>query len=102
MRPISCALLLAVVCGCSNETQITQPLRATMGTSADASLHTRYVITKFSASLGGTVNRGTAINNLGWIAGFSTLPGNLALHAALWRNGAILDLGTLGGPNSSV
>src|SRR5256885_15902125 len=56
-------------------------------------------------SLGGTVSRGNSINNRGWIAGYSNLPGDEARHAALWRNGpshSLIDLGTLGGPNSSV
>jgi probable HAF family extracellular repeat protein len=57
---------------------------------------------KFSSSLGGTVSRGTAINNRGWVAGFSSQTGNQTRHAAIWRNGAITDLLTLGGPNSSV
>jgi uncharacterized membrane protein len=30
------------------------------------------------------------------------LPGNQSRHATIWRGGSILDLGTLGGPNSSV
>lgn len=53
-------------------------------------------------SLGGTNNRGNSINNRDWVAGYSTLAGNQSRHAALWRNGAVLDLGTLGGPNSTV
>ena len=56
-------------------------------------------------SLGGTVSRGNSINNRGWVAGYSNLPGNTSRHAALWRNGAtgsVEDLGTLGGPNSNV
>ena len=54
-------------------------------------------------TLGGTVNRGNSINNRGWVAGYSNLPGDESRHAALWRNGtAIEDLGTLGGPNSNV
>lgn len=53
-------------------------------------------------SLGGTVSRGNSINNRGWVAGYSTLPGNLTRHAALWRDGMLTDLGTLGGPNSAV
>lgn len=56
-------------------------------------------------SLGGTSSRGNSINNRGWVAGSSNLPGDTSRHAALWRhgaNGSILDLGTLGGPNSSV
>ena len=48
-------------------------------------------------SLGGTVSRGNSINNRGWVAGYSNLPGNTSRHAALWRNGAtgsVEDLGT--------
>src|SRR5215813_2742661 len=53
--------------------------------------------------LGGS-SRGSSINNRGWVAGFSLLTGNQRRHATLWRDGSILDLGTLGGPdkNSSV
>jgi probable HAF family extracellular repeat protein len=53
-------------------------------------------------SLGGTVSRGNSINNRGWVAGYSNLAGNQSRHATLWLDGSALDLGTLGGPNSSV
>lgn len=53
-------------------------------------------------SLGGTVSRGNSVNDLGWVAGYSNLAGNQSRHAVLWLGGSILDLGTLGGPNSSV
>jgi len=53
-------------------------------------------------SLGGTASAGSSINNRGWVAGFSNLPGDQTRHATLWRHRSILDLGTLGGPNSSV
>jgi probable HAF family extracellular repeat protein len=53
-------------------------------------------------SLGGMVSRGNSINNRGWVAGYSNLAGNLSRHATLWLDGTALDLGTLGGPNSSV
>jgi probable HAF family extracellular repeat protein len=53
-------------------------------------------------TLGGTNSRGNSINNRSWVAGYSNLPGNQSRHATLWRDGSILDLGTLGGPNSSV
>ena len=53
-------------------------------------------------SLGGTSSLGTSINNLGWVAGRSNLPGNQSRHATLWRDGTLTDLGTLGGPNSAV
>ena len=53
-------------------------------------------------TLGGTSSAGNSINNQSWVAGYSRLTDNQARHAALWRNGSLLDLGTLGGPNSSV
>src|SRR5213592_5010731 len=52
--------------------------------------------------LGGTSSGGNSINDKTWVAGYSRLPDNLSRHAALWRNGSITDLDTLGGPNSSV
>lgn len=53
-------------------------------------------------SLGGAISRGNSINHRGWVAGYSNLAGNQSRHAALWLDGTIFDLGTLGGPNSSV
>ena len=65
-----------------------------------AQQHIHYTVTDLG-TLGGTFSFGVGINNRGWVAGFSTLPGDLNQHAFLWRNGVITDLGTLGGPNSS-
>jgi probable HAF family extracellular repeat protein len=56
-------------------------------------------------TLGGTSSGGNSINNRSWVAGYSRLPDNQSRHATLWRkrqHHALLDLGTLGGPNSSV
>ncbi len=61
----------------------------------------RYRITLLG-SLGGSSSRGNSINNGGWIAGYSIVPGNASRHATLWLYGSVIDLGTLGGPNSSV
>lgn len=61
----------------------------------------RYKITNLP-SLGGLSSGGNSINDRTWVAGSSNIPGDTARHAALWRNGRILDLGTLGGSNSSV
>jgi probable HAF family extracellular repeat protein len=61
----------------------------------------QYIITDLP-SLGGTNSRANSINNRGWLAGYSNLQGDTSRHAALWRDGALTDLGTLGGPNSAV
>src|SRR5436305_3321802 len=56
-------------------------------------------------SLGGTSSGGNSINDRDWIAGYSKLTGDEDRHAALWRRRmghSIVDLGTLGGPYSSI
>jgi uncharacterized membrane protein len=53
-------------------------------------------------SLGGTNSAANSINGRGWPVGTSFLAGNATMHAALWRDGGVSDLGTLGGPNSAV
>jgi len=52
--------------------------------------------------LGGTMGVANSVNNKGWVAGAATLTGDATMHATLWRNGAITDLGTLGGSDSFV
>ena len=60
---------------------------------------THYTV-KDLGTLGGTFSFAGGINNRGDIEGFSTLPGDTAVHAFLWQKGLMADLGTLGGPNS--
>jgi probable HAF family extracellular repeat protein len=55
----------------------------------------RYEVTQLP-SLGGTSSAGFSINDRGWVAGRSNLPGNQIRHATLWRKGSLTDLGTLG------
>jgi probable HAF family extracellular repeat protein len=62
---------------------------------------TTYLV-KNLPSLGGTNSRGSSINSLGWIGGYSNLPEDTRRHATLWLFGFQFDLGTLGGPNSSA
>jgi probable HAF family extracellular repeat protein len=53
-------------------------------------------------SLGGTVSRSDSINDRGLVAGWSNLLGDTERHATLWDGTRAVDLGTLGGENSSI
>ncbi|HEY7028218.1 MAG TPA: hypothetical protein VH438_11455 [Gemmatimonadales bacterium] len=94
MRPACYLVLIAAALGCESPPQLTQPREPSANLTTP-----QYTVVKLTSSLGGTVNRGTAINNRGLVAGFSNLAGNLTRHAALFRDGSIVDLGTLGGAN---
>jgi len=63
--------------------------------------HHRYRVTDLG-TLGGTFSLAFGINNRGWVDGQTNLQGDNEAHAFLWREGVMTDLGTLGGPNSSV
>jgi uncharacterized membrane protein len=66
-----------------------------------ASSSSGYTITTLP-SLGGTNSAANSINERGEPMGTSFLSGNTTMHAALWRDGNVVDLKTLGGPNSAV
>src|SRR5256884_6365923 len=66
----------------------------------NAAAQTQYHVSTLP-SLGGTSSGGNSINDQSWAAGYSRLP-DRNRHATLWRNSSLTDLGTLGGPNSSV
>ncbi|MGA9568182.1 MAG: hypothetical protein WBS19_21855 [Candidatus Korobacteraceae bacterium] len=59
----------------------------------------RYTITDLG-TLGGSFSLAYGINDNGQIDGFSTLPGDAVQHSFLIEKGTMIDLGTLGGPNS--
>src|ERR1039457_1951781 len=58
-----------------------------------------YTVTDLG-TLGGTFSIAYGINDKGEVDGFATVPGDGAAHAFVWRRSALVDLGTLGGPNS--
>ena len=60
-----------------------------------------YTVTDLG-TLGGRFSVAFSINDKGWVDGTSTLPGDQNQHAFLWKKGRMIDLGTLGGPNSSA
>lgn len=74
---------------------ISMPLHMVYGGSG------QYAVTEL-ATLGGAVGSVDSINDKGWAAGFANVSGDRTEHAVLWINGAVTDLTTLGGPNSSV
>ncbi len=53
-------------------------------------------------TLGGSYAKAGGISNSGWVEGYSLLPGDNDVHEFLWHegDGALTDLGTLGGLNS--
>jgi probable HAF family extracellular repeat protein len=53
---------------------------------------TTYTVTDLG-TLGGTFSVALTINNQGSIDGYSTLPGDTAVHAFVWRKGLMTDLG---------
>jgi len=59
----------------------------------------RYTVTDLG-TLGGSFSLPFAINNRGQVDGFSTLRGDAVVHSFVLENGVMIDLGTLGGPNS--
>src|SRR5437870_508021 len=85
-------ILLCAACG---------PLALTAPGQTAGGDPTQYRVSSLD-SLGGTSSGGNSINNRNWIAGYSRLPDNQTRHAAVWRHRSLIDLGTLGGPNSSV
>jgi probable HAF family extracellular repeat protein len=72
------------------------------GAQAQNRAPTRYTVIDLG-TLGGVFGSSAhSINNKSWIAGVANLSGDTVEHAALWRDGVVSDLGTLGGDNSNV
>jgi probable HAF family extracellular repeat protein len=53
-------------------------------------------------TLGGTHSIAGGISNTGWVEGWSLMPGDTTRHPFLWRNGKMVNLGTLGGPTADA
>lgn len=62
---------------------------------------TRYLILELPG-IDGAESAGSSINNLGIVTGWSSVPDEGTRHATLWFHGLKLDLGTHGGPNSTI
>src|SRR4051794_18581747 len=101
MRSSGFLLAIAAVAGCAADSQLAAPTHVSLSASraADAASTPRYTLAVLP-SLGGT-SRGNGIDNDGAVAGYSNLP-DASRHAAMWQNGTVSDLGTLGGANSNV
>ena len=86
-------LLTGICCG------VTPPAALAQG-RAQPKTKLQYQVSTLP-DFGGTSSGGNSINDQSWAAGYSRLP-NRNRHATLWRSSLLTDLGTLGGPNSSV
>lgn len=86
MRSLSC-MVIAALC-------LAAPSMAAWGQS-------HYSVSPLP-TLGGTFSSGNSIDDLGLVSGVSNFPGDTYGHAALWLNGSVHDLGTLGGLNSDI
>jgi probable HAF family extracellular repeat protein len=90
MKPVrlTCVTVMVFLAALTAQAQPQKPHKA------------RYIV-KDLGTLGGTVAESGGISNSGWVEGFATLPpDDSVIHSFLWRNGVMMDLGTLGGPNS--
>lgn len=61
----------------------------------------RYTVTDLG-TLGGTYSIAGGLSNTGWVEGWSLMSGDTTRHPFLWRNGKMVDLGTLGGPTADA
>ena len=86
-------VLISICCSATLAPALAQEQRAAK--------HTRQYQVSNLPDFGGTSSGGNSINDQSWAAGYSRLP-DRNRHATLWRNSSLSDLGTLGGPNSSV
>ena len=88
------SVLAALSCASESQTLPTGPLFAASDRTYDIQL--------IDATLGGSPSVGHAINARGWVAGYSNETGNATRQAVLWRDGSLEELGSLGGPSSSI
>lgn len=92
MRQISLAVF--IIAGCA------AAAHAATSKAASAPTPPHYNVSNLD-SLGGKNARGTSINDIGMVSGYSTLAEEKVRHGALWAFGRKFDLGTLGNPATS-
>ncbi len=101
LRILTPALAAAILAACTSNAAM--PGTQTTGGGAPAYGSVTYTVVNLG-TLGGASSGASSINDRAWISGLSSLPASSPyIHATLWKaNERIIDLGTLGGPNSAV
>lgn len=97
MRYTRLVIAVALATGCGGNEAVQAPQMREARTIQTP----RFQIEKLNGGSGGGDSRGQSINLWGTVAGFSNGTDGTR-HAAMWRRGSFIDLGTLGGPNSNV
>lgn len=99
MRRKLFAFAVLAVCGCTDAPPTASPLEITEHRGKKIGHDVEYDVIALPSA--GAMNRGMAINHRGWVAGLADVADG-SRQALLWTGGSPIELGTLGGPSSSV
>lgn len=95
MKQITCAFLIAALCACGPETEVTEPAASLAQVTASPPQYLVEILEPLAAG----ASQGAGINSDGWVSGFTGMSDGTR-QAAVWRNGQVTALGTLGGLHS--
>jgi probable HAF family extracellular repeat protein len=98
-RPIAAGLVAFALALAACQEETTSPEVSESRRNLVASAAANYTVTDLG-TLGGDQAEAFAINNAGHVVGYSQTP-DLELHAFVWKDGVMQDLGTLGVPPAS-
>jgi probable HAF family extracellular repeat protein len=101
LRVVACVAAAAIAAGCSSSGGKPIPVGDRASSASSARAGAAYAVTLLPG-LGGAVASANSANRNRVLSGTANLAGDSVARAALWRDGSVADLGTLGGDNSAV